>query len=84
MRLVTFLTPAIYFQANVVCRQLGFIKAKGITKESKFGIVPPEFAFDRVDCSGPEAELGDCRSTSGSVCTESTEGAGIVCDKGNT
>ena len=68
----------VSFQANVVCRQLGFSRASEATINSHFGSVPDEFAFDDVFCSGNEAALTECAYVSDDNCN-SIEGAGVIC-----
>ena len=65
-------------QANVVCKQLGFIKAAQFTVDSKFGTVSTNFSFDQVRCSGQEHFLEDCTYESINDCGPN-EGAGVVC-----
>jgi hypothetical protein len=64
--------------ANVACRQLGFSGALTMTKESRFGPVPPDFAMDQVNCEGSEERLIDCRHSPIEDCGAG-EGAGVVC-----
>ena len=47
--------------ADVACKQLGFIGAVSFTKESRYGRTSPEFAMDQVRCDGTEERLLDCR-----------------------
>ena len=46
--------------ADVACKQLGFIGAVSFTKESRYGRTSPEFAMDQVRCDGTEERLLDC------------------------
>merc|ERR1711970_1167999 len=66
--------------ANVVCKELGFISGGYSTKESYFGKVDLErqSGFDEVRCSGRESSLVDCRHESHDDCGDG-EGAGVVC-----
>ncbi len=71
-------------QANVACRQLGFpLGAIRFTRESEFGSVSSEFAMDSVYCKGNESSLSDCQYLTTEDC-DSTEGAGVVCDNGES
>jgi hypothetical protein len=45
------------FQANVVCRQLGFEGALLVFSNSHFGFVPQKFSYDDVNCGGTETNL---------------------------
>ena len=47
--------------ADVACKQLGYIGAVSFTKESRYGRTSPEFAMDQVRCDGTEERLQDCR-----------------------
>lgn len=66
------------FQANVVCKQLGFSGALNFTVRSHFGYVPTLFALDNVNCVGNEASLNDCPHVDDNDCNFE-EGAGVVC-----
>ena len=48
-----------YFQAHVVCRQLGYIRADAALT----AITSPSdsFAFDGVYCDGTESSINECR-----------------------
>jgi len=63
--------------ANVVCRQLGYIRGSP-TQESYFGPIETNYAMDDVRCSGNEYHLQDCTYTTYANCA-GTEGAGVVC-----
>ena len=46
--------------ADVACRELGFIGALNFTMESYYGRTSSDFAMDDVKCDGTEARLLDC------------------------
>ena len=56
--------------ADVACKQLGFIGAVSFTKESRYGRTSPEFAMDQVRCDGTEERLLDCSHSK--VCKQIT------------
>jgi len=68
--------------ATVVCRELGFYKAKQAFTESKFGNVSSNFRMDNVKCLGTEQKLVQCRHSEQDDCGGS-EGAGVECDTRN-
>ncbi len=49
------------FQANVVCKMLGYGKALKATFESTYGGVTGSYAYDDVVCQGTEASLEECQ-----------------------
>ena len=63
---------------NVVCRQLGFVGAVSVKKESYFGREGSVFSMDQVHCSGDEARLTDCSHDTHDDCGAG-EAAGVVC-----
>ena len=65
--------------ADVACKQLGYIGAVSFTKESRYGRTSPEFAMDQVRCDGTEERLLDCRHSKRDDCGAG-EAAGAVCD----
>ena len=65
--------------ADVSCKQLGFIGAVSMTKESRFGSVVVEFVMDQVACDGTEERLTDCKHDKVADCGAG-EGAGAICD----
>ncbi len=69
----------LYFQAALVCQQLGFNGVVDIKVKSTYGPVPSVFAFDNVNCTGTETSLNDCPHANVDDCT-SFEGAGVVCN----
>ena len=66
------------FQADVVCRILGYRYASEATQGSKYGAVTDDYAMDRVYCYGNEDSLSDCSYRDDYVCTPE-EAAGVVC-----
>ena len=66
--------------AQVVCRELGFMDRGHATKESYFGSVDLEnqSGLDQVRCSGRESSLLDCRHETFDDCGNG-EVAGVVC-----
>ena len=66
--------------AQVVCRELGFMEGGYATKESYFGSVDLEnqSGLDQVRCSGRESSLLDCHHETFDDCGNA-EGAGVVC-----
>ena len=49
--------------ADVACRELGYIGAVNFTMHSKYGTTLPIFAMDDVQCDGTEERLLDCPHT---------------------
>ncbi len=49
-----------YFQAQVVCRQLGFAHVESVRSKSYFGEVSQPFSYNDVICYGSESSLQDC------------------------
>ena len=72
-----------YFQAEVVCRQLGFAGVDVFYTNSHFGEVPDDFSYDDVECSGSERTLDDCYSNFPDNCGYQ-EGAGVRCLESET
>ena len=72
---------AKFFQASIVCKNLGYFDALKFTQESFFGEVSGPFSFDNVKCSGFESQLIDCKHLDVDDCT-SREGAGAICQSG--
>ena len=64
-------------EASVICKQLGYEKAKSYTVGSFYGEAP-YFAMDDVKCSGKEKFLQSCQFKFQDDCGRS-EGAGVVC-----
>lgn len=67
------------FQANVVCRQLGFpLGALSYQCCSAYGTVPSSFSYDDVKCTGTETTLNACPHSNVHNCF-ANEGAGVIC-----
>ncbi|XP_015258592.1 PREDICTED: lysyl oxidase homolog 3 isoform X3 [Cyprinodon variegatus] len=66
--------------ANVLCRQLGFVSATGWTHSSKYGNGQGKIWLDNVICNGGEKSIEFCKSRGwgNSDCTHD-EDAGVVC-----
>uniref|UniRef100_A0A3B3ZQU4 Lysyl oxidase homolog n=1 Tax=Periophthalmus magnuspinnatus TaxID=409849 RepID=A0A3B3ZQU4_9GOBI len=66
--------------ANVLCRQLGFVSATGWTHSAKYGKGQGKIWLDNVNCNGGEKSIENCRSRGwgNSDCTHD-EDAGVVC-----
>ncbi|XP_056914236.1 lysyl oxidase homolog 3B isoform X5 [Takifugu flavidus] len=66
--------------ANVLCRQLGFVSATGWTHSAKYGKGQGKIWLDNVLCNGGERSIGLCKSRGwgNSDCTHD-EDAGVVC-----
>ena len=48
------------YDANVVCRQLGFLSASHVWQDAHFGPGSGPILLDYVDCSGSEYNISDC------------------------
>ncbi|XP_030844600.1 neurogenic locus Notch protein isoform X2 [Strongylocentrotus purpuratus] len=68
--------------ADVVCRQLGFPGASGVTRDAKtFGAGSGPILLDRVRCVGDETSILDCmKSAIGFHSCLHSDDAGVICD----
>ena len=70
-------------EAKVVCKMLGFNTEFAIaTNGSMFGIFNKyrdNFYKNEIDCNGTEETLEDCSLTSGDLCDNRSQGAGVIC-----
>ncbi|XP_024125999.1 lysyl oxidase homolog 3B isoform X1 [Oryzias melastigma] len=66
--------------ANVLCRQLGFVSATGWTHSAKYGKGQGKIWLDNVLCNGGEKSIDSCKSRGwgNSDCTHD-EDAGVIC-----
>ncbi|XP_060918591.1 lysyl oxidase homolog 3B isoform X1 [Labrus mixtus] len=66
--------------ANVLCRQMGFVSATGWTHSAKYGKGQGKIWLDNVQCGGGERSIDVCKSRGwgNSDCTHD-EDAGVVC-----
>lgn len=66
--------------ANVSCHQLGYSKAVSIRTGAAYGRGTGHIWMDRVDCSGDEKRLQDCKFEGWAIgqCDHSKD-VGIVC-----
>ena len=65
--------------ANVVCKELGYYRAKQFTRESYYGPIDTDYRMDNVKCDGNEVRLLDCRHAEQDDCGPG-EAAGVICD----
>ena len=68
----------LFFQANVVCKQLKYSGAGSIACCSSKGAVPTNFSYDDVKCLGTEATLDACPHLNTHDCY-ANEGVWVVC-----
>ena len=71
------------FQAEVVCRQLGYDRVDSVFGDSSFGEVSAHFSYDDLECDGSEATLDDCYYYYPANCGTG-EGAGVRCASSGT
>ncbi|KAI5108153.1 lysyl oxidase-like 3B isoform X2 [Silurus meridionalis] len=66
--------------AQVLCRQLGFVSATGWAHSAKYGKGAGKIWLDNVQCSGSERSISVCKSRGwgNSDCTHD-EDAGVIC-----
>uniref|UniRef100_A0A8B9HS81 Lysyl oxidase homolog n=1 Tax=Astyanax mexicanus TaxID=7994 RepID=A0A8B9HS81_ASTMX len=66
--------------ANVLCRQLGFVSATGWAHSAKYGKGSGKIWLDNIQCSGSERSISVCKSRGwgNSDCTHD-EDAGVIC-----
>ena len=66
--------------ANVVCRQLGFVSAIAVYSKSHFGQVNSSFSIINLNCSGKETQIQECpHNTQTSANCGVNDGAGVEC-----
>ena len=71
--------------ANVVCRQLGFVGAVAANTSAAFGEGKGQIWMDNVQCTGNESSLTECaRSRWGTHNCFHSEDAGVICTTGDT
>ena len=70
-------------EAHVVCKQLGYRRAKYYAKFAYFGQGNQSIWLDNLNCTGTEAVLYDCHHDGfGNHNCEHHEDAGVVCEEG--
>ena len=69
--------------ANVVCRQLGFPGAVAADISAAFGAGKGQIWMDKVQCTGEESSLIECRNSGWGInnCNHD-EDAGVMCTTG--
>ena len=73
----------LFFQAHVICKQLGYSGALRTTKDSTFGVWPKRESFSSFGfkCNGNETALDDCQPIEDQECSTG-QPAGVVCNDG--
>ena len=67
-------------QANIVCKEMGFLSAASFSVKSKYGSVPSSFSFGKISCSGDESSLNECSQfLDKAYCFRDYGGAGVAC-----
>ncbi|XP_077266632.1 lysyl oxidase homolog 3 isoform X1 [Temnothorax americanus] len=70
------------FEANVVCKQLGFNGAIKATTYGHFGQARRRYWMDNVYCDGSEVELAKCRFDGWGISDcGGNEAAGVICSR---
>ena len=70
--------------ANVVCRQLGFVGAVAANMSAAFGQGKGQMWMDDVRCAGNESSLTECRHNGwGNENCGHYEDAGVICTAGD-
>ena len=65
---------------NVVCRELGYIRAADAPRFAAYGLGSGPIWYDNVACTGSELNLTECSSNGrGSHNCEHFEDAGVIC-----
>lgn len=68
------------YEAEVVCRQLGFNTGGKATHSGLFGHARRKYWMDNLFCNGKEAELSECRFDGwGESDCDHSEAAGVIC-----
>ena len=70
--------------ANVVCRQLGFVGAAAANTSAAFGTGKGQIWMDNVQCTGDESSLTECHHNGwGNENCNHYEDAGVMCTTGD-
>ena len=71
--------------ANVVCRQLGFVEAIAANTSAAFGTGEGQIWMDNVRCTGHEISLTECGHDGwGKENCDHSEDAGVMCTTGDS